>query len=61
MLKTIMINLDLFEELQRAAGDSLSCLYTGAGVLRFHPIKEKHMLNSKFLTPGSGIRVRDTG
>jgi hypothetical protein len=37
-----MNNLDLFEELQRAAGDSLPGLYTGAGVLRFNPInKEK--------------------
>jgi len=37
-----MNNLDLFEELQRAAGDSLPGLYTGAGVLSFNPITEKH-------------------
>jgi hypothetical protein len=34
-------NLDLFEELQRATGNSFPGLYTGAGVLRFNPIYRK--------------------
>jgi hypothetical protein len=44
-------NLDLFEELQRAAGDSLPSLYTGAGVLSFNPINRK--------SHGSVFRIRD--
>jgi hypothetical protein len=51
MLRTVMNNLDLFEELQRAAGDSLPCLYTGAGVLSFNSINRK--------SHGSVFRIRD--